>query len=226
MGRGHRSIFFGDSLGRAVVEVGEVEALVGRAHLHLLEGVGEVGEAHLVEPHGGGVVGVDRDERHAACAVVGDQLLEPLLVRLGRRAVVAGEYHHEHLGGGEVGERILLAVDPRQPEIRGRCTEGKRGVVGGAKGGREQRGRDKQGGKQRGAHGEGIGRRPCTPQTKCRHRYAVTCAFDAHDPANATRPAKSNPSARPRAPQNLRPNKSTTVDLFGRDPETGVACDQ
>ena len=97
----------------AVVEVRKCEALVLGPQLHVLERIAQVGVAQLVEPHGQRVVRRDGDQGDALVLVVGVQLLDPLFVGLGRRAVVAGEDDEQQLGVGEA--RPACSPSHRRP---------------------------------------------------------------------------------------------------------------
>ena len=55
----------------------------------------EIRIRQLVEPHRVRVIRIDGDELHALGRVVGDQLLDALLVGLRRRAMRAGEHEHQ-----------------------------------------------------------------------------------------------------------------------------------
>ncbi len=149
----HRTVLERHGLGLAVVEVGEHEAVLASADLHLVEGVAEVGVAELVETDGQRVVRGDRDHRHPLGPVVRVQLLDPLLVGLGGRTVVRGEDQHQELGVGEAPQRVPPAVHPGQVEIGSGRADGKRGD-GGAVGGRRHRseGKKKRGGQARAGH--------------------------------------------------------------------------
>ena len=101
-------------LRRAVVQPDEVEFFLFGALLHFFEGVGEIRIRQLIEPHRIGVIRVDGDQRDVPGRVVGGQLLDALLVGLRRRAMHAGEHHHEDVGLGEALVGVSLAVDARQ----------------------------------------------------------------------------------------------------------------
>ena len=120
----------GDGLSLAVIQVGEREALVVGPDLHLLERIAEVRVAQLVEPHCLGVVRGDGHQRHALAGIVVMELLDPFLIGLGRRAVVAGEDDNQHGGRGEALERVPASVDTRQLEVRGRRADRQRGDEG------------------------------------------------------------------------------------------------
>lgn len=88
---GDRAEDAGNLLGGAIVEVGEVKALVLGADLHVGEGVTDVSPRHFVQTHGVGIIGVYGDDGDALGAVILGQLDEALFVALGGGAVIAGE---------------------------------------------------------------------------------------------------------------------------------------
>ena len=123
------------ALGRAVVEIGEVEMAVGGADLHFVEGVADVGVAHFVEADGEGIVGLDGDEGDALILIIGGELFDAAFVELRGGAMVAGEDDGEEFGGAEIGERIGFAIDGGEVEVRGGGADGeRRGIFGGAGG--------------------------------------------------------------------------------------------
>ena len=155
MRRGQHAVGQGGLLRLAVVEVGEGEGLLLGPDLHVLERVAQVGVAQLVEPDGERVVRRDGDEGDALVLVVGVQLLDAVLVGLGRRAVVAGEDDDQHLGVGEVLQGVGLAVHARQGEVRGGVADGERFEPLGLGGGRpDGQGEQGEGGEESdGCHG-------------------------------------------------------------------------
>ena len=78
-------------LGGAVVEVGEIEALVLGADFHAGHRVVHIGPGHFVETDGLSVVGIDGDDGDALGPVVCRELFDAFLVALGGGAVIAGE---------------------------------------------------------------------------------------------------------------------------------------
>ena len=135
----------GGRLGVAVVEVGELELPVSGSIDHAGERIGHVRVGQLLQRHGLRAVGVDRDNGNAALTVVGVKTLDPLLVELGHRTVVAGEDDDEHRAAGVLVERMRLAVDPMQPERRRRGADGQRGRSAVGAGCRNNRENDEDG---------------------------------------------------------------------------------
>ena len=121
--RRDRAVCLRHRLRLAVVEIREVELVVAGADLHVVERVAKVGVAELVEPHRRRIVRRNRHHRDAAILVVGGQLFDPLFVRLGGRAMIAGEDDRQDVGVGEIGERVGLVVDARQREVGCRGTD-------------------------------------------------------------------------------------------------------
>ncbi len=126
VGRRQAAIGMGSGLGVAVVEVGEFEAALFGADLHLLEAVGQVGVAQLVEPQRPRVVGVDGGQGHAFVLVVGVQLHDPPLVGLCRRAMIAGEDDHQQFRVAEILQAVSLPVNAGQIEVGGGRSDGQR----------------------------------------------------------------------------------------------------
>jgi hypothetical protein len=101
----------------AVIEVREVELFVVRPNLHFFQRIAQVGIAQLIEPDRLRIVRRDCHESDPFVLIVGGQLLDPLLIRLGRRAVIAGEDNDEHLRLVIVGQPVHLSVHAGKAEI-------------------------------------------------------------------------------------------------------------
>ena len=104
----------------AVVEVRVLEMPISGARLHVSQGVGEVGVRQFFQCDGLRTIGVDRHDRDTPLPIVGVQLLDPLFVELGDRAVIAREDHRQHGTRGVVGQCVGLAIDAGQRKCRRR----------------------------------------------------------------------------------------------------------
>ncbi len=104
--------------------------MVACPDLHRLERVVEVGVAQFVGANRERVVGGNRDEFDPLGGVFGLELRQAGFIGVGGRTVVAGEHDHQGLGVGEVGERVRLAVDPREAEVGRRLADRQRFGIG------------------------------------------------------------------------------------------------
>ena len=108
----------GDFLGGAIVEVGEVEALVLGANLHVGQGVTDVGPGHFIQADGVGIVGVQSNDGDALGAVILGELDEAFFVALGGGAVVAGKDDAKKFGVFKGVRGVGFTVGPGQLEVR------------------------------------------------------------------------------------------------------------
>ena len=104
---------FGERFGRAVIEVREIELLVGGTNFHRFEGIIEVGVAEFIEADGGGAVWIDGDDGDAAGFVIGGERFNAFLVSLGGRTMIAGENDGEEFGVREIFRGVGATVDAR-----------------------------------------------------------------------------------------------------------------
>jgi hypothetical protein len=91
---------------------------VGGARRHVVQRVADVGVSHFVEPNRVRIVGLDRDQRDSAVFVVCGQLLDAALVKLRRRAMIAGKRDDQNFTRRVFLQAVRLPVDCRETEIR------------------------------------------------------------------------------------------------------------
>ncbi len=98
-----------------IVEVGEVEAALGGAELHVFEAVVGIGLF---------IVGVDGGECNALGRVFAHDGHEAVFVGFGVGAVVAGEVQDECATAGESVECVGFSVCSEEREVGGGCADG------------------------------------------------------------------------------------------------------
>ena len=83
----------------AVLEYIDVEMPVLGPDFHLFEAVADIRIAQFTQPHRLGIVGLDRDQRYAAAAIIVSQLLDAVFVKLRGWTVIAGKDDGQHFRG-------------------------------------------------------------------------------------------------------------------------------
>ena len=97
-----------------------------RPDFHFRERIAQVGVAQFVEANGLGIVRIDGQERDSFLLVIVHDLLQPLLVVLCGRAMIAGKHDRQDVRLFEVLERIFLSIHARQLEVGRQCAQRQR----------------------------------------------------------------------------------------------------
>ena len=116
---GNGAIGFGDFLGFAIVEVGEIELLFFGEEFHVFEGVAVDGESEFVETEAFGRVAVDGGEADALVLEFFDKGFHAAEGGDGVGAVIGGEDDGGGLLALNVGEGVGFVVDAGEFELGG-----------------------------------------------------------------------------------------------------------